>query len=157
EDILDAETIRTGGLELRPEPCDLANIAREALDMPQVRAAGREIILKAGNGTPVTVMADAQRIKQALSNYLNNALKYAPSDRPIVVTARAPVCSIPQRALDQANPQPDRPMAQVTVRDFGPGLPESEQMRIWDRFARAAATERRKGGLGLGLFITRSI
>jgi signal transduction histidine kinase len=48
-------------------------------------------------------------------------------------------------------------MAQVTVRDFGPGLPESEQKRIWDRFARAEATERRTGGLGLGLFITRLI
>jgi signal transduction histidine kinase len=48
-------------------------------------------------------------------------------------------------------------MAQVTVRDFGPGLPASEQERIWDRFARAEAAEQRTGGLGLGLFITRAI
>jgi len=99
----------------------------------------------------------SQRIKQALSNYLNNALKHAPADRPIVVMIRAPVSSIPFCALEQANHQPDCPVAQVTVRDSGPGLPESEQKRIWDRFARAEAIERRKGGLGLGLFITRSI
>jgi signal transduction histidine kinase len=157
EDILDAETIRSGGLAIRPEPCDLASIAREALDTPLVRAAEREIILKAGDGSPIMVMADAQRVKQALSNYLNNALKYAPVDRPIIVTVRAPVSLIPPCALDQGNSQPAGPMAQVTVRDSGPGLPESEQKRIWDRFARAEATERRKGGLGLGLFITRSI
>jgi PAS domain S-box-containing protein len=157
EDILDAETIRSGELTIRPEPCDLASIAREAVDTPLVRSAGREIILNAGERAPIMVRADAQRIKQALSNYLNNALKYAPADRPIAVTVRAPVSSIPPCALDQANLQPDDPMAQVMVRDYGPGLPESAQKRIWDRFARAGATERRKGGLGLGLFITRSI
>jgi PAS domain S-box-containing protein len=157
DDILDAERIRSGGLEIRPEPCDLVSVVRDAINTPQIRAAGRKIILKAGDGSPISVRADAQRIKQALSNYLNNALKYAPPDRPIVVTVRAPVSSIPTCALDQANHQPDCPVAQVTVRDFGPGLPESEQRRIWDRFARAEAPERRKSGLGLGLFITRSI
>jgi PAS domain S-box-containing protein len=157
EDILDAETIRSGGLAIRPEPCDVTSIAREALDTPLVRAAEREIILKAGDRSPIMVMADAQRIKQALSNYLNNALKYAPAARPIIVTVRAPVSSLPPCALDQGNSQLDGPMAQVTVRDSGPGLPESEQKHVWDRFARAEATERRKSGLGLGLFITRSI
>jgi PAS domain S-box-containing protein len=157
DDILDAEQIRSGRLEIRPEPCDLVSVVRDAINTPQIRAAGSKIILKAGDGSAITVRADAQRIKQALSNYLNNALKHAPADRRIVVMIRAPVSSIPPCALDQANHQPDCPVAQVTVRDSGPGLPESEQKRIWDRFARAEAIERRKGGLGLGLFITRSI
>jgi signal transduction histidine kinase len=130
---------------------------RDAINTPQIRATGRKIILKAGDGSPIAVRADVQRINQALSNYLNNALKYAPAEHPIVVMIRAPVSSIPTCALDQANHQPDCRVAQVTVRDSGPGLPESEQKRIWDRFARAEAIERRKGGLGLGLFITRSI
>ncbi len=157
DDILDAEQIRSGGLEIRPEPCDLVSVVRDAITTPQIRAVGRKIILKAGDGSPIAVRADVQRINQALSNYLNNALKYAPAEHPIVVMIRAPVSSIPTGALDQANSQPDCPVAQVTVRDSGPGLPESEQKRIWDRFARAEATERRKSGLGLGLFITRSI
>jgi PAS domain S-box-containing protein len=157
DDILDAEQIRSGRLEIRPEPCDLVSVVRDAINTPQIRAADSKIILKAGDDSTITVMADAQRIKQALSNYLNNALKHAPADRPIVVMIRAPVSSIPFCALEQANHQPDCPVAQVTVRDSGPGLPESEQKRIWDRFARAEAIERRKGGLGLGLFITRSI
>jgi len=157
DDILDAEQIRSGGLEIRLESCDLVSVVRDAITTPQVRAAGRKIILKAGDGSPIAVRADVQRINQALSNYLNNALKYAPAEHPIVVMIRAPVSSIPTCALDQANSQPDCPVAQVTVRDSGPGLPESEQKRIWDRFARAEAIERRKSGLGLGLFITRSI
>jgi PAS domain S-box-containing protein len=157
DDILDAERIRSGGLEIRPESCDLVSVVRDAISTPQLHAAGRKIILKAGDGSPIIVRADTQRIKQALSNYLNNALKYAPAEHPIVVMIRAPVSSIPPCALDQANSQPDCSVAQVTVRDSGPGLPESEQKRIWDRFARAEAPERRKSGLGLGLFITRSI
>ncbi|HEY7094708.1 MAG TPA: PAS domain S-box protein [Ktedonobacterales bacterium] len=157
DDILDAEQIRSGRLEIRPEPCDLVSVVRDTINTSQIHAAGRKIILKAGDGSPITVQADAQRTKQALSNYLNNALKYAPAEHPIVVMIRAPVASIPTCALDQANHQPECPVAQVTVRDSGPGLPESEQKRIWDRFARAEATERRKSGLGLGLFITRSI
>jgi len=126
DDILDAEQIRSGGLEIRLEPCDLVSVVRDAITTPQVRAAGRKIILKAGDGSPIAVRADVQRINQALSNYLNNALKYAPAEHPIVVMIRAPVSSIPTCALDQANSQPDCPVAQVTVRDSGPGLPESE-------------------------------
>ena len=95
DDILDAEQIRSGGLEIRPEPCDLVSIVRDAITTPQIRATGRKIILKAGDGSPIAVRADVQRIKQALSNYLNNALKYAPAERPIVVMIRAPVSSIP--------------------------------------------------------------
>ena len=159
-DTLDAEAIRSGALEMRPEPCDLVDVARAVIDTFQVRAPEREIILEAleaGDQAPVTVSADEQRIKQALCNCITNAVKYAPPDRPIVVTVRAPVSAIPSIALEQTNHQPVRPMAQVTVRDFGPGLPESEQRRIWDPYARAEASERRTGGLGLGLFVMRSI
>jgi signal transduction histidine kinase len=156
-DTLDAEAMRSGARDILPEPCDLVDVARAVIDTFHMRAPERSITLEASADVPMMVSADEQRIKQALGNCITNAVKYTPADCPIVVTVRAPISAIPPIALDQTNHQPDRPMAQVTVRDFGPGLPESEQKRIWDPFERATAPERRPGGLGLGLFIVRSI
>ena len=157
DDILDAEQIRSGGMEIRPEPCDLVSVVRDAITTPQIRAVGRKIILEGRRWVSDSCQSRCAAHQSGAEQLSNNALKYAPAEHPIVVMIRAPVSSIPTGALDQANSQPDCPVAQVTVRDSGPGLPESEQKRIWDRFARAEATERRKSGLGLGLFITRSI
>jgi len=149
-DMLDVDAIRTGQLKIMPEPNDLAAITRETAHGLRMRHPEREIALDFSDDLSVPVVADAQRITQALTNYLTNALKYAPPDQPIVVILTAPVA-------DGARRQSGARMAQVTVRDAGPGLPASEQERVWGRFARAEATERRTGGLGLGLFITRSI
>jgi signal transduction histidine kinase len=156
-DTLDAEAMRSGALEILPEPCNLVDVARAVIDTFHMRAPERSITLEASADVPILVSADEQRIKQALGNCITNAVKYTPADCPIVVMLRAPITAIPPVALDQTNHQPNRPMAQVTVRDFGPGLPESDQKRIWDPFARATTPEWVPGGLGLGLFIVRSI
>lgn len=90
---------------------------------------------------PVT--GDAQRLGQVVTNYVTNALKYSPADRPVTV------------GLDVEEGQ-----ARVWVRDEGPGLPAEEQERIWDRFHQARGIEVQSGsgvGLGLGLYICRSI
>jgi PAS domain S-box-containing protein len=157
DDTLNAEAIRSGALELRLKPCDLVAIARATVEGLHVRFSGREIILEHDGGASVPVLADAQRITQALTNYLTNALNHGPANQPVVVTVSAPVPVAPPVAVEQTDDESDRAMAQVRVRDFGSGLPESERERIWDRFARAETQKRRTGGLGLGLFITRSI
>jgi len=86
---------------------------------------------------------DAGRIGQVLTNFLTNALKYSPEDKPIVVSVRN-----------------EGALVRVAVRDEGPGLPPEEQERIWERFHQAAGVEAIGGmgvGLGLGLFISRSL
>jgi PAS domain S-box-containing protein len=167
DDTLDAEAIRVGALPMRAEPCDLMAVVRATVGRVRMRFPGREITLASGLASgaeaSIPVLGDAHRIMQALTNYLTNALKYAPDEQLILVTVSAPVSSQSSGAedrsdlADQADLRRDRAMAQVTVRDFGPGLPDSEQERIWDRFARAEAAEKRAVGLGLGLFITRAI
>jgi signal transduction histidine kinase len=92
---------------------------------------------------PVCVEADANRIEQVLTNFLNNAYKYAPADQPIDVRVRV-----------RGN------IARVAVRDHGPGLPEGEHTRIWERFYQAPGIEPLAGtpiGLGLGLYICKHI
>ncbi len=86
-------------------------------------------------------IADADRIRQALTNYLTNALKFSPADQPIKIY------------LEVSNAQ-----ARVSVQDKGSGIPAFEQSRIWERFQQGQRQPGGSGGeLGLGLYITRAI
>jgi signal transduction histidine kinase len=90
----------------------------------------------------VPVMVDAVRIGQVLTNYLTNALKYAPVDR--VICVRLEVTGT---------------VARVSVCDQGPGLTPEQQQRVWERFYQVAAPGHQgpDGGLGLGLAIAKAI
>jgi len=83
---------------------------------------------------------DGSRIEQVLTNLLSNACRYSPPHAEIVVRARAN----------------DR-HAIVEVIDHGPGIAPDQQQKLFTPFFRGAAASRHKGGLGLGLYITREI
>ena len=102
--------------------------------------------------------ADADRIGQVVANYLTNALKYAPADRPIEVSVDVDATT-------------DRPTeigggwVRVAVHDQGPGIPEAEQAEVWELFHQAPGatvqagvqTGAPGGSLGLGLYICKAI
>src|SRR5262249_42137869 len=91
----------------------------------------------------VPALADADRIGQVVTNYLTNALKYSPPDRPVAVSLTV-----------------RKHQARVAVRDEGPGLPHGEQVRVWEPFHRVPGiTVQSAGGesLGLGLHICKII
>jgi signal transduction histidine kinase len=78
-----------------------------------------------------------------VTNYLTNALKYSPGDQPVEVW------------LEVGETE-----ARICVHDEGPGLPEAEQARIWERFQQVEGIKPQSGtdgGLGLGLYISRTI
>lgn len=135
---------------LRLATCDLATIAREAVAEVRLLAPGRVIRLRVPTGPVGPVLADADRIRQVVTNYLTNALRYAPADRPVEVR-------VGRRGQ----------WARVAVRDEGPGVPATEQRRIWEPFRRADGAPRvaeggRAGaglglGLGLGLHVSKAI
>jgi signal transduction histidine kinase len=142
-DLLDASRIQAHRLEMRPSRCDLAALVREAVEEQQLAWSERVITLAEDSARGVELGADADRLKQVVTNFLTNALKYAPADQPIRVGLIV---------------EDDR--ARVYVRDFGPGLPPEEQERIWDRFHRTEGVRTQNGtesGLGLGLYISRGI
>jgi signal transduction histidine kinase len=118
---------------------------REQVEARRVTAPDRTIRLRApAGGEPVPVKADADRIGQVVTNYLANALKYAPPDRPIYVSV-----------------EEQKDCARVAVRDAGPGIPKAEQSHVWELFHRAAGLapqgDPMQGSLGLGLFISKAI
>jgi signal transduction histidine kinase len=121
---------------------NLITIVQETVANQQQAAPTRQIQLVLPPEELVPAVIDAGRIGQVLSNYLTNALKYAPADQPIRVSLEM-----------KAN------LAWVSVRDQGPGLMLEQQQRVWERFYQAAAPGQQgpAGGLGLGLAIARAI
>jgi signal transduction histidine kinase len=142
EDLGEVAQIQSGRLQLSRVPCDLGKLLWEATREQQLAWPHRNLDLRLPDQR-VVVLADPDRIGQAVTNYLTNALKYAPADRPIGVSLGL--------EADQA---------WVEVHDQGAALPPAEQERIWQRFYRLPGTqvEHQVGGnLGMGLYICRSI
>lgn len=83
---------------------------------------------------------DPERIHQVLANLLENAVSHSPEDGEVVVAAQA-----------------ERDLVRIEVRDQGPGIPDEETERVFERFYRGAAGLSRQGGTGLGLAIARWI
>jgi signal transduction histidine kinase len=137
--------IRTGKLKLHRAPCDLVALVHEQVAALRVAAPDRTIRLRMpAGGRPLLVEADADRIRQVLTNYVSNALKYSPRDRSVHVAVEARGTCV-----------------RVAVRDAGPGIPKAEQAPLWELFhqvpgvvQQGAATS---GSLGLGLYISKAL
>ncbi|QJC79785.1 hybrid sensor histidine kinase/response regulator [Pseudomonas umsongensis] len=138
EDMLDVSRIRTGKLSIRPTHFDLAALVRGLLHnfAPQIEAAETSVSLDAEQ----SVMGDWDefRIEQVISNLLTNALRYG---------AKSPI----NMKVYSENGE-----ARVEVRDFGIGISEENQQRIFQQFERVSANHVATG-LGLGLFISEQI
>jgi signal transduction histidine kinase len=144
EDLLQAARIQTGRLDLRLEPCDLGPLVEQVVAERQLAWPERRLLLRmTADAEPMWVQADVQRTQQVVTNYLTNALKYAPSTSPIEIVVR--------RTEQQAR---------VEVRDEGPGIPHDEQDHIWERFHRVPGAKVHGdagGGLGLGLYLCKAL
>lgn len=144
-DLLDISRIRDGKLEMRVGACNLADLVRDVVEEQRQLAPGRAIRLRlpAASRRAPSVRADTDRIRQVVANYLSNALKYSRDGRQVNVEVRT-----------------DDEWARVSVRDHGPGVPRAEQRRVWECCYRVEGTQVLSGtsvGLGLGLYISRSI
>lgn len=142
-DLLDVSRIETNRLELHPQLFDLGTVVREVVEDQRYLSHQRSIDVTQVPTQEIPVIADVDRIRQVITNYLTNALKYSESTRPIAVSLH---CSASE--------------AFVEVRDEGPGIPPSQQERIWERFYRIPGAEVKSGsgvGLGLGLHISKTI
>ena len=116
----------------------MVTVVREVAGRFEVEAnrAGSPLTLELPAAVPM--QSDALRLEQVVTNLVDNAIKYG-GGRPIEVRLR--------NEGDQAV---------LMVRDQGIGIPVEFQPRIFERFERAVS-ERHYGGLGLGLYITRTI
>ena len=151
EDLLELSRAESGHLTVRPRPTQLTTLLHEAVDEHRgaARAAGHEIALAIAETPPppVTIVTDAERVRQVLGNLLSNAVKYTPAGGHILVRAerRARPSTVPLSGW----------MA-IDVVDTGPGIPVDQVEAIFDEFARLPL-HADKPGSGLGLAIARRI
>ena len=141
EDLLEVSRLEMHQFTLSLHRVNLVTIVQETVAGHQA-AHTRDLELVLPPEEMVPVIADAGRIGQVLTNYLTNALKYAPIDR--VTCVRLEVTGT---------------VARVSVCDQGPGLTPEQQQRVWERFYQVAAPGHQgpDRGLGLGLAIARAI
>ena len=116
--------------KLRVEDVQLDELVEGVVERAKSRAPQATFV---SSLTPTKVRADSVLLERAVSNLLDNAVKYSPAGAPIEVIVRE---------------------GQVIVADHGPGVADEDLPRIFDRFYRAAAS-RSKPGAGLGLAIVR--
>jgi signal transduction histidine kinase len=141
--LFDTTQVRADKLHLLRTSSDLRAVVREQVEALRVMNPDRTLLLEVAWPAPEHLEIDADRIGQVVNNYAMNALKYSPADQPVAV-----------RIAGQGS------WACVSVEDHGPGLPASEQERIWTRFYQAAGVGVQSGssaGLGLGLHISKAI
>jgi two-component system OmpR family sensor kinase len=140
-DLLTLSRADAGRLPCEPSPCDLAAVASQAVHAWSDRAREQHVTIRLESAASVPIVADAGRIRQVFDNLLDNALRHAPPESEILVSAGA---------LNGT--------ATLAVRDRGPGLAPQDQARVFERFYRTdAARARHSGGLGLGLPIAKAI
>jgi signal transduction histidine kinase len=118
---------------------DCLSLARTRHHLPDEALTYRETL---ANGSAPRVLGDEDELKAAVSNLVDNAIKYSGAEVHVAVE------------LEQADPA----TATLRVRDRGIGISPSERKRIFRRFYRIpGAMSTRVKGTGLGLFIVRSI
>jgi len=132
---IDAGMRRSGFVAL-----DLAELAETAVEFYAPAAELRNIKLAFHADGPTPVSGDPILLAQALSNLIDNALKYAPENGAIEVSVR--------RRADGA--------AEIAVADNGPGIKESEKAKVVERFYRGDAS-RGTPGVGLGLSVVQAV
>lgn len=144
DDLLDVSRIARGKLALQREACDLSAIARQTAEdyRASIEESGLRLVI-AGAKEPAWVEGDPVRLAQMIANLLHNAARF--TDRGGQVEVRAEVSLDARQAL-------------VSVTDTGVGIPPDLLSRLFDPFSQADQDlARSKGGLGLGLSLTRGL
>ena len=141
DNLLESVRIESGQLAIRRQPVSLAQVVEDAEQLVEGLIAQREQTLEvAVPGDLPSVPGDAPRLTQVLVNLLANANKFGPDGSTIRVGA----------AVDEGT-------VELWVDDEGPGVPDGERGSIFERFQRGADVDPEPRGLGLGLWIARSI
>lgn len=129
-----------GHPDLRPTQLDLADVAKESLELLRPLADERHITLRS-EVSPMPVLGDRDRLGQVVTNLLANAIRYNQDGGQVDVR------------VERVNGH-----AMVSVSDNGIGIPAEELPHIFDRFYRVdRARSRAEGGSGLGLAICQSV
>lgn len=138
-DLLDVSKMHAGKLQLRLNNFDFNALVLEVVDEIQ-RTTTQHTIHTALTESKM-IYGDRDRIGQVITNFLTNAVKYSPHADSVIVKTHA-----------------DEETITLSVQDFGPGIPQEKQARVFEQFYRVEGhKENIYPGLGLGLYISSEI
>jgi signal transduction histidine kinase len=138
-DVLDTSRIEAGTFSFRFQEVDLGQLVHDTVSNAQL--GQDEVRLLADVQSPLPeIRGDHDRLRQVLTNLIDNAIKYSPAEGEVEVRAY------------QENGR-----VLVDVRDRGPGIAKADQKLIFEKFGRVTGGGATRPGTGLGLFIARSI
>lgn len=139
-DILDISRLEDGRLDLNKESFRLDELVKETVLDIMFAVSTHTIIIR--DTFSCTVFADKNRIGQVLINLINNAIKYSPGENKLEI-------SLYEEPKDYVS---------VRIKDFGIGIEETEQTKIFERFYQTGGHQNKNyTGFGIGLFISAEI
>ncbi len=141
-DLLDLTRLEKGKEKISPAPLSVVETVDSVITrfLPQVNHNKLQVIKDLPQDLPLA-LGDRDRIEQVLINLLNNAINFTPEGKKVTIKGRQ---------VDD--------MIQLSIIDEGVGIPESEQVKIWERFHKVEKSRTRAiGGTGLGLAIVKQI
>ncbi len=142
DDLLDVARITQNKIELRCEPCRIAEVVAEVIQILTPDAESRKQTFEvAGLDSPLWVYGDPARLQQVVSNLVKNAIKYSPIEERIWIRV----------GIDGSN-------AIIQVRDSGVGIAPDILPTVFDLFVQSKETlDRSDGGMGVGLTLVKTI
>ena len=139
-DLLDVSKIQAGQLRLDIKEFDIDQLVDECVNDARLNSTHHHVIRLDGRAGRL-IKADRQRIEQVLINLLSNAIKYSPTGvKDIIVDTQ----KVGTEVI-------------VSIKDFGVGVPKSEEKKIFERFYRSSGNLFGISGFGLGLYICNEI
>ncbi|MFY9837996.1 MAG: ATP-binding protein [Xanthobacteraceae bacterium] len=146
DDLLSLSRIELNAHRRPDTSVDLAPIVRQVADGLETLARDRGVTVNIDNANAMTVLGDHDELVRVFENLVENALKYGAAGRRVDIK------------LGQGSSAEGEPEAQVSVRDYGPGIAPEHLPRLTERFYRVDVTESRaQGGTGLGLALVKHI
>jgi Amt family ammonium transporter len=141
-DILDIDKIESGKLEYDFRELEIGALVEQTVETHRALAGERSVLLALNDDTEgARVRADGDRLVQVVTNLLSNAINFSPEGASVEVSIGR-----------------HDGMIRVSVRDRGPGIPDSFHDLVFEKFTQADTSDRRqRGGTGLGLSICRAI
>jgi len=137
--ILLSSQLDAGGFHLNKEHTDMGQLVKETIDDFRQRFPKRQITAEITDN--LYIEADHLLLRLALNNLVENALKYSPAEKSILVTLTA-----------------DQKFIRISVKDEGAGIASAEKKKIFEKFYRIGDENTRKAkGTGLGLYLTSKI
>lgn len=136
--LLSIARAEAGAQQSEWERVDLAEVARDVLELYEPLAEERGIAIELSAQAPVMILGNRQLVAQAMANIIDNAIKYTPEGGCVAVLTQ------------------DRPTPAVIVADNGPGIPEHLREHAKERFVRLDP-ERSTPGSGLGLSLVQAV